>query len=189
MKAVEKFRSNSTFKVGTNLSEADVSLILLALDRDSINDTEDDFEHRAAKQVPLYKIIKENETMPEEPADTEDVPSNEEGGNTETTDSYSIVFEEDIPSKLFQGEEITITCNLYNNEIKIDNIDFEVESDLMGTEKDNLYYSLEQISNNVFVLTNSRPYLNDKLSLAFRCIAPDNRTYIRNIELTLGGFY
>jgi hypothetical protein len=82
-----------------------------------------------------------------------------------------------------------ITCNLYNNGVKVDNINFEVESDLLGTEKDSSYYSLEQTSANSFVLTNNRPYLSNKLRLAFRCIAPDNQAYIRTVDLTLGGFY
>lgn len=186
VKAVEKFLSRSTFKVGTNLSESDVSLVVLALDKDVHNNTEEDFEHRLAKQSPLYKVSKDNETIPEDTNDTEVIPPNEENENL---DNYSIVFEEDIPSKLLQGEEIIITCNLYNNGIKIDDIEFEVESDLLGTEKDSLYYSIEQTSTNVFVLTNNRPYLNNKLSLDFRCVAPDNEAYIRTVNLTLGGFY
>ena len=78
---------------------------------------------------------------------------------------------------------------MYNNGIKVDDIEFEVKSDLLGTDKDSLYYSIEQTSENVFVLINNRPYLSNKLSLVFRCVAPDEQTYIRTIDLTLGGFY
>jgi hypothetical protein len=92
VKAVEKFLSRSTFKVGTKLSDSDVAMVVLALDRDTINDTEDSFEHRIAKQVPLYKIIKETETLPEEPTDSETLLPNEEE-STDIIDNYSIVFE------------------------------------------------------------------------------------------------
>ena len=184
VKAVEKFLSRSTFKVGTNLSESDVSLVVLALDRDTLNDTEDDFEHRLAKQSPLYKIIKDDETyMPEEELPKEDSEEVEELHN------YSIEFEEEIPEKVLQGEEIEIVCNLYDNGIKIEDVNFEIKSDLLGTEKDSLYYSLEQTDKNVFVLINNRAYLNNKLNLIFQCVAPDNQIYMRNTNLILGGFY
>lgn len=186
VKAIEKYLSRSTFKVGTELSDSDVSLVMLALDRDTINDSEDNFEKRIAKQAPLYKIIKGDDTLPE---DIDPGNSDEKEDNIEETDNYSIVFEEDIPSKLLQGEELTITCDLYNNGIKVNDINFEADSDLLGTDKDNLYYSFEQTSSNVFTLINNRPYLSNKLRLNFRCTAPNNQSYIRTVDLTLGGFY
>ena len=183
VKAVEKFLSRSTFKVGTNLSDSDVALIMLALDRDTINDTEDDFEHRVAKQVPLYKIIKEDETIIPE----ETIPDNKE--EIEEIDNYSIIFKEDIPEKILQGESLEIICDLYKDGIKVENIKFEVKSDLLETDKDSLYYSLEQTAENVFMITNNRPYLTNKLNLEFHCVAPNNQVYMRSVNLILGGFY
>lgn len=183
VKAVEKFLSQATFKVGTDLSKSDVSLVILALDKDIINETEEDFEHRLAKQAPLYKIINNNEK------ETENDSGNNTDKENETISNYSIVIEPEIPTKLLQNEELNIVCHLYHDNIQIENIRFDVESDLLGTDKDNLYYSLEQTSDNSFVLTNNRPYLSNKLDLNFHCLTPSNQVCTKNVELILGGFY
>ena len=187
MKAVKKFLSRSTFKVGTQPSDSDVSLITIALDRDTSNNSKDDFEHRTAIQCPLYKLIKESET--ESDANKPDEIEEDINSDIEEIDKYSIIFEEDIPQKVLQGEQLTIVCHLYENGVKLDNIDFEVESDLLGTDKDNLYYSLDKMSLNTYILANKRSYLSDKLQLVFRCTAPNKQVYMRTVNLTLGGFY
>jgi hypothetical protein len=185
VKAVEKFRSLSTFKVGTDLANSDVALVVIALDKDTLNTDEEDFENRVAKQCPLYKI-KDIEIDDEE--ETKD-DTNNNGETEEITDNYHIEFEEEIPKKILQDEQLNITCNLFNNNIKIDEVVFEVESDLIGTEKDSLYYSLEQNSINNFTLLNKRAYLNNKLLLNFTCLLPNGEKSVKAIELILGGFY
>ena len=178
VKAVAKNTGDSTFKVGPLSKDTDVSLVVVALNKDVIDTQKDDFQNRIASQPPLYKVVEEDIDNPE---DTEE--------DKETDIDYDIIVEQDVEDIILLEEKGCFKCSLRKGTEILQNIEFNCEADLKGTSKDNLYFELIRDSMASFSVLNKRPYLTNKLLLTFSCIAPNNNFYSKEVAISLGGYY
>lgn len=186
VKAVSKYAGDATFKTGVIADNVDIPLVVIALDRDVLSE-QDDLEHRVAMQPALYKV--ENQIKPE-PIVPNDTPSNEEIEDIPAIQNlYELVVSTDCENKILLEEQGVFDCKLLcnGNEVKVDN--FNCVADLLGTEKDSLYFDLERVNNCTFAVYNKRPYLNNKLLLKFTCESIDGTSYEKEIAVVLGGYY
>lgn len=180
VKAVAKNTGDSTFKVGPLSKDTDVSLVVVALNKDLLDVKKDDLQNRIASQPPLYKVEKEEEnpTVPEETEDENEVDIN-----------YDIIVEQDFEDTILLDEIGSFKCLLKKGAEVLQEIKFSCEADLKGTDKDSLYFDLTQNSTDSFSVLNKRPYLTNKLLLTFSCVAPNNELYSKEIAISLGGYY
>jgi hypothetical protein len=182
VKAIQKFGSDSTFKVGNDLTLSDVPLIMVALDKDNTADVEDNFKDRIASQTTMYRVIDKTEN-------TNVIPEVvEETDNIEIPNYIIRTNIVDVPDTILFGESKELTFNLYNNEILMNDIEFLVEGDLLGTESDSSYFELTKINNNNYIITNKKTYLKSNLRVKISCKI-DTTTVEKNVEFKLGGFY
>ena len=83
----------------------------------------------------------------------------------------------------------SFVCKLLCNNNEIDSEEITCVADLLGTEKDSLYFELTQVNQNTFTIYNKRPYLNNKLLLTFSCKIVKGVTYTKEVSVMLGGYY
>lgn len=186
VKAVSKFTGDSTFKVGAIKDDIDIPLVVIALDRDVLSE-QDDLERRVAMQSALYKV--EDTTEPEQSLPNNEKTDDEFGVETETKENYEFVVSNDCDNKILLEETGVFVCKLLCNNEEIDVKEVLCVADLLGTEKDSLYFDLVQTDKNVFSVYNKRPYLNDKLLLTFTCITTKEEVYTKKVTVVLGGYY
>lgn len=160
VKAVNKFKSTATYDEKRN------SLIMVALDRDSIGE-KDDLINRIAENSPVFNTNNSNE-----------LPENniEEGNNDKEniiqddnmTDEYTIKVEaidnSDITDKILLNENKDFKVICYKNNEILENVEININVDLLSTDKDNYYYDLV-INDNVFTIHNKKTYVKDKLQI------------------------
>ena len=186
VKAVSKYTGDSTFKIGTIKEDMNIPLVIIALDRDVLSE-QDDLEHRVAMQPALYKV--EERFEPE-------LPSHDSGEENEETNvipehkgNYEFVVSNDCDNKILLEETGTFICKLLYNNNEIDSKEITCVADLLGTEKDSLYFELTQVNQNTFTIYNKRPYLNNKLMLTFICKTLEDINYTKEVSVMLGGYY
>lgn len=187
VKAVSKYTGDATFKTGVIKDDNDVSLVTIALDRDILSE-QDDLEHRIAMQPALYKVGEEH-VEPEQLAPDNNNSDNETNIIPNTKENYEFVVSNDCDNKILLEETGTFTCKMLcnNNEIEVDEI--TCVTDLLGTEKDSLYFELTQVDKNIFTVYNKRPYLNNNLLLTFSCKTNEGVIYVKEVSVVLGGYY
>ena len=183
VKAVKKFKSRATYDV------TKVSLVMVALDRDLIG-PKDDLINRIAENAPVFSLasIKEDQNN-----DTQDVENNipENNNQDDITDEYTInvkaIDDSDITDKILLNEmkEFEIVC--YKNGEILKDVEINVETDLLSTDKDIYYYDLEK-SDNIFSIYNKKTYVKDKLKICCSFVPNKNVGEINYIFYTqLGG--
>lgn len=186
VKAVSKYTGDSTFKIGTIKEDMNIPLVIIALDRDVLSDN-DDLEHRVAMQPALYKVEELNEVEPSIPNDKE--LEDENNVIPENKEQYEFIVSTDCDNKILLEETGTFVCKLLCNNNEIDSEEITCVADLLGTEKDSLYFELTQVNQNTFTIYNKRPYLNNKLLLTFSCKNVKGVTYTKEVSVMLGGYY
>ena len=186
VKAVSKYTGDSTFKIGTIKEDMNIPLVIIALDRDVLSE-QDDLEHRVAMQPALYKVgegIEAEQPVPD---------NNEDEGETdvipEIKEKYEFIVSTDCDNKILLDETGTFICKLLCNNNEIDSKEITCVADLLGTEKDSLYFDLTQVDQNTFTIYNKRPYLNNKLLLTFSCKTLEGTNYTKEVSVALGGYY
>lgn len=197
VKAVSKFTSDTTFSANYDLSDKDIPLILVALDRDDLS-KKDDYKHRISSQPSLYKVedtiivpedkedIEDTIIVPEDREDIEDqIPQNPE---VRPTDDYTVIVTNNCEGKLLLNDTGLFKCSLLKNN-QIEDAVFVCVAELKGVKNPSNYFELTQIDNNNFTVNNKRTYMNNKLQLKFSCIASNGIEYCKEIELVLGGYY
>ena len=186
VKAVSKYTGDSTFKIGAIKEDADISLVIIALDRDVLSE-KDDLEHRVAMQSTLYKVEESNDFDSSTP--NEENFEEEKNVINDNNDKYNFIVHNDCDNKILLEETGVFTCQVLCNGSEIDGGKFSCVANLLGTEKDSLYFNLEQISPNSFTIYNKRPYLNDKLLLTFSYQDENGINYTKEVSVILGGYY
>ena len=160
VKAVRKFKTTATYDEKRN------SLVMVAMDRDDIGE-KDDLINRIAENAPVFSIISP-EKNPENDTNIEDDNNQDITQDEQITDEYTIRVEainnSNITDKILLGEtkEFKVIC-YKNNEI-LNNVEINIKTDLLSTEKDNYYYDLV-ISENTFSIHNKKAYVKDKLEI------------------------
>jgi len=186
VKAVSKYTGDSTFKIGTIKEDMSIPLVIIALDRDILSE-QDDLEHRVAMQPALYKVGENIE--PEQPIPDNNENEEETDVIPETKEKYEFIVSTDCDNKILLDETGTFICKLLCNNNEIDSKEITCVADLLGTEKDSLYFDLTQVDQNTFTIYNKRPYLNNKLLLTFSCKTSEGANYTKEVSITLGGYY
>lgn len=194
VKAVNRFLSQSTFKINTNLSLSDVPLVIVALDRDILN-SKDNFEKRIAFNSTIYSVQdEENNIIEDSNVDikndiVEEIvpPTDEPIEDSSIPIVYNLKIS-DYETKLLQEESQEITCKLYKNEEEIHGVIINYNSKLGNVTNSDVYYTIERIDDNTIKIINNRMWLKDKLQIEFIC-EYQNITYTKSISIQLGGFY
>lgn len=164
IKAIEKFSSLATFKVGYETDLKDTPTILIGLDRDVLMG-EDDYVNRIAERAPMYLV--DNSTP---------IPVNQYYLKCNVTQTV-------IPL----GTSLTCGVNLYKNNQKYDNAVSFVATLEGVTTPDNYYTFTTQ--NNTFTITSKKEYDSANVKVTCICITPDGISSQLVLEYTLGGFY
>lgn len=196
VKAVNRFLSQSTFKINTNLSLSDVPLVIVALDRDTLN-SKDDFERRIAFNTTIYKVetddnvIIENDSVIEDNESIPVVPNLPSNDNIEKPSINPIIYNlktSEYENKLLQEESQEISFGLYNEDERIQDAIITYSIKLGGVTNIEAYCSIEKIDDNTIKVLNNRMWLKDKLQIELICDYK-NITYTKTISIQLGGFY
>lgn len=165
-KTVNKFFSQSTFKVGTDIESSSVPLIVIGLEKDT-DDSDDDLINRVADRCTVYQTV-EKQIVEK---------------------SYNLKITEPYDKRIIQGETQIFECFLYNKNEKVENTDIFLNIDLLGTEVDNNYFTLNIVDGNHFAITNKKMYSKSNLSMEFYWVDLNNNKISKTIEIELGGFY
>lgn len=169
VKAVIKCASTKTFvKEGDN-GIRDISLVVLALDKDTVAD-EDNFVKRIPKNAPIYLI-----------------PEKEQNESNE----YQIVLDpSDTKIILGDSRECKTCLSLKGNRI---DTEFEYQIVLNGIKEENWknYYIFTKINENSFVIKNLKACNRGTLDVIASCKDPNdsNVTLTETFRFRLGGFY
>lgn len=168
VKAMRRYYNAATFKDG------DERLLFLALDKDDLGcQPDDDVENRVVVHAPYYK---KNEIIKEE--DHENKQYHIEVITKDNT-KYD--------NRLLLNKKREFLCYLYDeNNNKIDDVNFTVETDLLSTDNDIYYYDFVQINDNEFSILNKKMYLKDKLKISCKT-SYDNQDFEKIFYINLGG--
>ena len=164
VKAVNKFFADSTFKVNFNQSLADIPLVIIALDRDTLS-VNDDFEHRLADRCTLYKVDSTYEQKKE---------------------GFKVRFEEPYERTILLGETSEYKVYAYDGETKVEDANLIITSSLEGATDEGAFYGIRFTDDNTFVVTNRKMYPRSKLKV--ECSWAE-KEIIEYIEIELGGWY
>lgn len=187
VKAVSKYTSDSTFNVGNITEDTDVSLVVIALDKDLLSEKED-LTNRVAMQPTLYKVV--NDIELEHPNFVEDTNIEKNPDEIpEIKEQYELVISSDCDNHILLEETGIFTCKLLCNKQEVEMHNMTCVANLLGTDKDSTYFELTQVDKSTFAVYNKRPYLNNKLLLTFSCITSNNLNCTKEIEVVLGGYY
>lgn len=197
VKAVRKFSNKNTFLTDT------VPLTYVALDRDSIS-AEDDLYNRLMAHATIVKdknMVKlctydsisntiyvlgdrNNKTL---------VSLNKNLSNVinDKKDIYELKIiangDEDIETPLLVNNSRIYSLYLYKNNQLVSS-KFEVNTDLLGTTKDDNYYVFENLDTNKFKILNKRMYVKDKLKITCKALSDDGQLILSHeFYVKLGG--
>lgn len=146
VKAVIKSNTEHTFMRDHEDEMLNTSLVILALDKDSISE-KDDLENRVAYNTSIYPV------------------------NYDSSNQYYIDVNTPI-KEIYQGESYTFTAYLcYNNQIIKSPMKFEYELENIKEENYKNYFSKEETDNTVKI-TNKRKS-KGKLFIKATCIIPN----------------
>lgn len=173
VKAIVKSTSERTFAPQGSAEIENIPLIIIALDKDMIDEA-DDFYTRVANQAPIYLV-------------KEEAPAYE----------YYIEMQEPCEQRILLGQREQYRVDLYWNQ-KIKESKFVFEAKLVGvdSEKESEYYKFEVLDDNNFAITNKKACNSGKLIVTCSCYLPvspssfeERKVAIQSYEIELGGFY
>ena len=171
VKAVVKSTSEKTFARMGSAEIENIPLVIIALDKDMVDEA-DDFFTRIADNAPIYKVI-ENEPVYE----------------------YYIQIEEPSEQRILLTQTEKYKVNLYwNKKVKETEFTFVsnlVDNDGIDVEDQEKYYSLKVLDDNSFSIKNLKAYPHGILIVTCSCKNPNNKEEVisQSYEIELGGFY
>lgn len=173
VKAIVKSTSERTFAPQGSAEIKNIPLVILALDKDLIDDA-DDIYTRVANQAPIYLV-------------KEEVPAYE----------YYIEMKEPCEQRILLGQREEYRVDLYWNQ-KAQEAKFVFEARLEGvdSDKESDYYSFEVLDDNGFAITNRKTCSSGRLIVTCSCYLPvspssfeERKVATQCYEIELGGFY
>lgn len=164
VKAVNKFFADTTFKVNSNKDLADIPLVVIALDRDTLS-VNDNFEQRLADRCTLYTVDSTYELKKE---------------------GFKVRFEEPYERTILLGETSEYKVYAYDGDTKVEDANLTITSSLEGATDEGAFYGIRFTDDNTFVITNRRTYPRSKVKV--ECNWAD-KNITEFIEIELGGWY